>query len=221
MRLNAEDVAQYLKNNPAFFDEYAEMLTEIQVPHPHGGRAIPIAERQLVTLRDRNRLLEDKLREFVRFGQENDRTIERVHRLTVDMLAASDAATFLPALSRRLHEDFSLSGAAVRVWTPMPGAGAEFEPVSTEARVFAESLTDPYLTPTAMFETLDWFGAPAARLASFGYVGLRVDRTFGLLALASDDPGRFNAEMGLLYLKRLGELVSAAIARLLGLRGDA
>jgi uncharacterized protein YigA (DUF484 family) len=34
-----------------------------------------------------------------------------------------------------------------------------------------------------------------------------------LLALASEDPQRFYPEMGTLYLKRLGELVGAAVGR--------
>jgi len=36
---------------------------------------------------------------------------------------------------------------------------------------------------------------------------------FGMLALASEDPMRFFPEMGTLYLKRLGELTSAALRR--------
>ena len=35
----AEDVAEYLKTNPGFFEQYADLLAQIYVPHPHGGRA--------------------------------------------------------------------------------------------------------------------------------------------------------------------------------------
>jgi uncharacterized protein YigA (DUF484 family) len=42
---------------------------------------------------------------------------------------------------------------------------------------------------------------------------LRDGVAFGLLALASEDAQRFYPEMGTLYLKRLGDLVSAAVAR--------
>ena len=53
-------------------------------------------------------------------------------------------------------------------------------------------------------------GAPAQ--GSFAYVPLRDGDTFGLLALASDDPKRYYAGMGTLYLQRLGELVACALA---------
>jgi hypothetical protein len=64
-----------------------------------------------------------------------------------------------------------------------------------------------------MVDTAGLFGEAAAHLRSFSYVPLRDSETFGLLALASEDAQRFYPEMGTLYLKRIGELVSAAIAR--------
>ena len=48
--MDANDIALYLKENPKFFEDYADVVAEIFVPHPHGGHAIPIAERQIVTL---------------------------------------------------------------------------------------------------------------------------------------------------------------------------
>ena len=56
--MDAAAVADFLKNNPQFFEEYADVVAEIFVPHPHGGHAIPIAERQILTLRDKNHLEE-------------------------------------------------------------------------------------------------------------------------------------------------------------------
>ena len=47
------------------------------------------------------------------------------------------------------------------------------------------------------------------------------EQAFGLLALASEDPQRFYPDMGTLYLKRLGEIVSAALARHLTVKRDA
>ncbi len=59
--MDAGAVADYLKENPGFFEQYADLLAEIFVPHPHGGRAIPNAERQIVTLREKNVQLDTKL----------------------------------------------------------------------------------------------------------------------------------------------------------------
>jgi len=65
-------------------------------------------------------------------------------------------------------------------------------------------------------DTAGLFGEASAHLRSFSYLPLRDGGIFGLMALASEDPQRFYPEMGTLYLKRLGDLVSAALARHLG-----
>jgi len=44
---------------------------------------------------------------------------------------------------------------------------------------------------------------------------LRDEVCFGMLALGSEDVMRFYPEMGTLYLKRLGELAGASLARFL------
>ena len=76
--LDANAVADYLQEHPEFFAKYADVLAEIYVPHPHDGHAIPIAERQIVTLREKNGQLESKLQELIKFGAENDSISEKL-----------------------------------------------------------------------------------------------------------------------------------------------
>jgi uncharacterized protein YigA (DUF484 family) len=220
--LRAEDVAKYLQEHPAFFDEYADLLSSISVPHPHGSHAIPLSERQILSLREKTRALEGKLRELIQFGEENDLISDRVHRIAVALIGARDLSGLLQSLYENLHEDFGVPGVALRLWWAEPDAQGsssttsprpELEPVSEEARVFAESLTNPYFSDTAMFETGAWFGPMAGDFRSFAYVGLRGERAFGVLALASTDAQRFTQDMGILYLARLGELASVALRR--------
>src|SRR5207244_1501539 len=97
--MDASAVADYLKQNPAFFEQYADLLAEIFVPHPHGGRAIPIAERQIVTLREKNAQLETKLEELIQFGTENDAISDKLQRSTLALFAAADASHFRSARS--------------------------------------------------------------------------------------------------------------------------
>jgi len=208
--LRPEEVAKYLKDHPEFFDQYAELLSGIHVPHPSGGHAIPLAERQVLTLRERGRALEGKLRELVQFGEENDTISDQVHRISLALLAAPDLPALLTAVERNLREDFGVPAVALRLWR---GRGAEGEPVSEEARVFADSLTGPYFSEQAMFDSADWFGAAAGDLRSFVYVPLRGEQPLGVLALASPESERFTSSMGTLYLGRLGELVDTALRR--------
>jgi uncharacterized protein YigA (DUF484 family) len=214
--MRPEDVARYLQDHPEFFEEHAEALAEIQIPHPHGGRAIPLSERQIVSLREKTRVLEARLRELVQFGEENDALGERVHRAAIELIKAPELAAMLRVIYYNMREDFAVPHVSIRLWseTDHPPL-TEFGPASQEVRVFAASLSHPYCSGKPMFETGQWFGEAETTVKSFAYVPLRTDKLFGLLILASEDPQRFYPEMGTLYLRRLGELVSAGLGRYL------
>lgn len=212
--LRPEEVAKYLKDHPEFFDAYAELLSSIYVPHPYGGHAIPLAERQVLNLRERSRALEGKLRELVQFGEENDTISDRVHRISLALLAAHDLAGVLQALDTGLREDFAVPEVVLRLWSSEPDAArAGLEPVSEAARVFADSLASPYFSDRPMFESAEWFGVGGDVLRSFAYVALRADRPLGVLAMASPEPDRFTTDLGTLYVARLGELAGTAVRR--------
>ena len=214
--MNPDDVARYLKDHPEFFEKYSELIGDISIPHPRGSHAIPISERQIIALRDKNKVLEAKLRELVAYGEDNDAIGDRVHRATLAMMKPENLASLLEVLYSSLHDDFAVPHVATRLWTDWHHpALREFETSSQEVRVFADSLTQPYCSHKPMFETAGWFGESGELLKSHAYIGLRSDKTFGLLALASEDPQRFYPEMGTLYLKRLGELISTSLARFL------
>src|SRR5471030_742366 len=212
--MKAEEVVSYLRDNPGFFEDYAELLAQIYIPHPHGGRAIPIAERQILTLREKSKLLEGKFAELIRFGEENDAIGEKMHRLCLALISTGDMQGMLNALYYNLREDFAVPHAAVRVWRGA-GDGPEFAPVGGELRQYAVSLEHSFCGPSANSEVASWFGEAAAQLRSVACMPLRDGdkECFGMLALASEDPKRFYPEMGTLYLKRLGELASAALLR--------
>ena len=210
--MKPEEVAGYLKEHPEFFEHYSELMAEIFIPHPHGGRAIPISERQILTLRERNRQIESKLREVIQYGEENDAISEKVHRISVALLAAPELRSALNAVYHNLREDFAVPHVALRLWRGGNRADVpEFRPASDAAREFAENLANPYCGSRAMVDTGSWFGEASAHLRSFSYLPLRDDATFGLLALASEDPQRFYPEMGTLYLRRIGELCAAGV----------
>jgi len=202
--MDAKDVAQFLKANPQFFDQHPQLLESIYVPHPHGGRAIPLTERQIVGLREKVRLLEGKLGEFVRFGEDNDAIGEKVHRLSLALLGAKDVPAATQALQFHLREDFAVPHVALKLW-----AGDD---VAAELRDKAENMGAPQCGAAAGNPYLGWFGEAADHVRSIALIPLGQTRTLGLLALGSEDPQRFFAEMGTLYLRRIGELTAGALA---------
>ena len=113
--MKSEEIAQYLQDHPQFFEEHAELMSHMVIPHPHGGRTISITERQMLSLRDKNKQLEDKMGELLEFGEENDVISEKMHRLGVAMIAAGSFQAVLHTLNFHLRDDFSIPHVALRL----------------------------------------------------------------------------------------------------------
>ena len=216
MALTADQVAEFLRQNPGFFENHVDILMGLQIPHPHGGRAVSISERQLVAVREKSKLLEDKLHELIQFGEENDAVGEKVHRLACRLIDAPSLDAALDTLYLDLLDHFAVPHVAVRLWNVAeenPDT-KEFSRTAPEMRQFVEKMTAPYCGHHAVYESQAWFGEAAAHLKSFALVALaREGLDFGVVALASEDPKRFYPEMGTLYLARIGELLSHSLWR--------
>jgi uncharacterized protein len=203
--MKSDEVAAYLRTHPEFFEHHAEMLADIYIPHPHGGRAIAISERQILTLRERNRQIEGKLREVIRYGEENDEIGKRVHRFALALIGAADRTAVTDIVHCRLREDFGVPRVVLRAWSPD-------DPETDAVREFAEKHSAPLCGAYPPLGLADLFAEGVAQPRSCAFIPLRAEGVVGILGLASDDPQRFYPEMGTLYLQRIGELVAAALS---------
>ena len=220
--ITEDDIANYLINTPGFFERHAELLAAVQLTSPHGQRAVSLQERQMEMLREKNKGLERKIIEMIRYGQDNVAIADRLHRWTAALLLTANAANLPGVLIEQLQHEFLIPQAALRVWG-VDRAYAELssaQPVSDDARSFATSLTQPYCGMNSGFEAASWLEDPST-VMSVALIPLRVPGSdegapaFGLLALGSPDPTRYSADMGTEFLARVGEVASAALSRLL------
>jgi len=216
--MKADDIARYLQDHPQFFEDYHDLLAQLYVPHPHGGRTISITERQILTLREKAKALELKLAELLRFGEDNDLISTRVHALSVALMTAGSFDAVMNALREQLADAFAVPSLALRLWNSvLTRDGEVFAPVEERIRVFANEAKQPYCGPVNDLGVLAWFGDAAPAVQSMALIPLRREtRTVGLLALGATDAARFVPDMGTLYLERIGELLGASLIRELG-----
>lgn len=202
--MKAENVAEYLQNNPDFFNEHAEVLTDLVIPHPYGGRTISLSERQMLMLRERVKDLEKKLHEWMEIARENEALQNKVHQYLLALLGTHDLVTLQQIATRNLREIFSVPHAVLHLWKELPP--------STEVMAFADQYVQPVCAHQAVHDTQAWFGENAEHLHSFAYLPLRNDnQSIGLLILASEDAQRFYPEMGTVFLQRISEMISKAV----------
>ena len=212
--LQPELVADYLTRHPNFFNDFPALLADIHVPHPHGTHAVSMGERQLISIRDKVRLLENKLAELIQFGEENDGISEKLHALTLALLAAPHPQAVVADLNLHLRDGFAVPHYALRVWDLPADDLPISEPVPLMVRDAVAAMSFPVCGALAVPEAREWFGEIALHLRSFATIPLNYQGSLGLLVLASEEPNRFYASMGTLYLTRLGQVLAASLRRM-------
>jgi uncharacterized protein len=219
--ITEDDIANYLANTPDFFARHAELLASVQLNSPHSHRAVSLQERQAEMLRDKIRLLEHRVMDMIRHGNENALLSERLLRWAAGLLQPVEGADLPAEISRQICTHFSVPQAAIKVWGVSAAyVGAPFaQGVSEDARLFTQSLTEPFCGANTGFEAVTWLDNPGAA-ASIALLPLRPERTsapadaFGMLVLASPDAQRYTSGMGTEFLQHLAELAGAALTRL-------
>ncbi len=214
------DIANYLAANPAFFERHAELLLHVQLSHPLGHRTVSLQERQAEMLRERIKGLERKIIDMIRAGTENLGHFEKLQRWTLALMREHDPAALPELLLRELQDRFLIPQTALRLFQAAPAfAEAPWAaPVSEDLQRFASSLSEPYCGMNNGFEAAQWVAAEAGPVASLALIPLRrpgLEQAFGLLLLGSPDATRYQADMGVEFLVSVGEVSSAALARLL------
>lgn len=214
--ISADEVSRYLRSHPHFFEEYASLLTEIFLPSPHGSGAISLAERQQLAQRDKIRVQEVMLAQLIEFGEQNDITSHKVHSFSVKLIENKIFSHLQQLIAEHMQQVFSVTQSQVHIWLKPSDLAlaqdASFTPVSDAFSEWVISLSAPYCG--AKPELAD--GLMQDSLQSFAFIplysGSDKKRAFGVLILGSEDQHRFKADMGLMYLKRIGDLVSASFA---------
>ncbi|MEP7042550.1 MAG: DUF484 family protein [Dokdonella sp.] len=217
--LTAMEVASYLRRNPEFLNEFPDLALALVLPREQGSAA-SLASYQLEVLRDKNRDLARRLQELIEIAHENEGLIVRVHTLTLALMRAKTLPETANAVVAALTEDFNTDLVRLVLFRADPDLpAAEWliaEPVGPAGfPAFAEFFkrAEP-LCGRLQQDKLDvLFGKQAQEVHSAVLLPIGM---VGMLAVGSHDANRFHPGMGTVFLKLIGEAVSAAIGRFRG-----
>jgi hypothetical protein len=220
--LPEDAIADYLQQNPDFFERHAPVLAKLKLPHGRGAATVSLVERQVLVLREKNEKLEARLRELIEVARDNDVLASKIHRLACRLLRARSAPALIDALEASLREDF---GASEWILLLAPAPQSEIAKINSRHL----RIIDAMAHELKMFETLfesgrprcgqirdsqrDYlFGPDTIEIASAALVPLGPNASAGLLAIGSPDTERFHPTMSTEFLARIGNLVSESIA---------
>jgi hypothetical protein len=219
--ITEDDIANYLANTPDFFERHAELLASVHLSSPHNKRAVSLQERQAEMLRDKIKVLEHRLMDMIRHGNENALLSDRLLRWSASLFQHVSMSDIPARIVDHVRDQFSVPQVTIKVW----GVASAYRDaafaigVSEDAKLFASSLTEPFCGVNTGFEAVTWLDEPAAA-ASIALLPLRdssagpLQPAFGMLVLSSPDGQRYNSGMGTDFLQHVADIASAALARL-------
>ena len=217
--ITERDIAEFLIQNPGFFERNAELLSAVQLGSAHGQRVVSLHERQAEMLRDKIKVLEHRLVEMIRHGSNNSVTTNRLLKWATGLYLEHDLNALPGKICDDMRDVFMVPQAALRLWgvTPVFAEQPFAQGVSADARNFASSLSAPYCGMHVGVEAVKWLEEPT-QAASLALLPLRPAGqprapAFGMLVLASPDTQRYQEDMATDFLERIAELASAALSR--------
>jgi len=221
-KVSAQDVADYLRNHPDFFESHIPLLTELSIPHVVGGKAVSLVERQVDVLRSNNKKLKKQLDDLVFIARDNDKLSRQINKLVLRIMGAKSINELFGLLQESLRRDFAADAVALRImvksqycedserneWVDNPAEMKKlFEKFLKDARPVCGRLKQ------AQREFL--FEGMAQKVASVAMLPINLDgQAIGLLAIGSYNEQRFRAGMGTAYLGHLSAYLSAILQKM-------
>lgn len=213
--MNTNDIADFLSQNPHFFEEHAELLSSIKLTSPIVGRTISLQERQMEIVREKLKAMELRLAELMRVAQDNDAITAKFQMWTRELLLARNDVDLPYILTKSMQDIFNLPHATLRLWNVAEDFTHTWfaAPTTEDVQLFAKGMTTPFCGKNQDFEAASWIESEQA-IASMAMLPLRIaadEPTFGLLVLGSPDPARFTKDMATDFLAKIGDTTSAAL----------
>lgn len=212
--VSARSIADYLRKNPGFFNEYPEILGELSIPHINGD-AVSLVERQVALLREQNRQTSKQLHELIEIARQNEELARRMHQLGLTLMDATDPKDIFVTLYDNLSKNFHADRVAVRVFGDPAFidtyAGEEFAGKNTrEVSLFKTMIESrqPMCGRMKHQQQAFLFGSEADEITSSVMVPLLGKGWSGIMAIGSFNPDRFEPGMGVELLANMAEVVS-------------
>lgn len=203
--LTAEVVAEYLRDNPDFFQDRKDLVDRLAINNVEQG-AVSLVEIQLKRQRHRIEELEEEITGLMSLAANNDKTFYEFMDLQAQVLKCSDFMQVIKAVEQKAL-DLGLK-AHVRILSQSGFYHLSAEGYSKFSLNHFNG-QDAYLGRLRKADRHDLFGDyPVPELGSYVVLPLAKQSPLGLLAFSSEDGGHFQPHMDTLFLRHLALVVA-------------
>ena len=196
-----ELVAHWLLSTPGFFERHPQLLMSIDLGSSLDGRVLSLQEKQMNVLRNKNRDLNQRTTEMLRFGMENDLTQNLMVQWLEDLCSKKTKEDVIENITGGLNSMFKVG----RVVYIQPSEIDEIILENLNKEIIVGTLPAEINFPSLDIEE---------EVGSFALVPLHIhEKKLGAVLFVSKDISKYTLDTGLVYLEQLGRLAAAALSR--------
>lgn len=220
VKIDSDQVAQYLLDNPEFFLKHEEVLAALTIHDLRRDGTISLMQKQNEVLKERYKVIENNFRDTmanVVGNQEQWLKLQALNLFLLEHKKTQALEPFLEQVSGYIKTEYELSHVAIKLPSHMlDDNGDEYsfsdDIIPTEL-IQKLALGNSICGVKLAQEQIDQLFNQALPVAhSLAMLRITIDQqVVGVMAFASDKPERFNESMNTIYLNCMSDLISKAI----------
>lgn len=214
--ITEEQVVAYLQDNPSFFQQQDELLTQLRIPHSRGS-SVSLVERQVAVLRERNVEMRNRLKHLMNVARDNDRLFEKTRRLILDMLDAESIDELIGVVDDSLRHSFMVPFVSLILFSDKQISAGRQHSLKSAQQQIGGVLGGKSLCGVLRPKELEFlFGAAQAKaIKSAAVVVLEHEEVHGVLAVGSDDQQQYSSSVDTLFLSHLADVLARLVPDML------
>ncbi len=217
LAINADQVADYLSQHVDFFTKHEYLLDRLSIPHPHTGAALSLLERLLQRQRDQQFQMTRQMDDMLRAARENERVVSSLHHLAIELMSCENLDDVVATCRNLMLAEFDADSVVLRLVGRGHSRDNSLHFIDPDDRMLQQMSAlfqrrQPVCGRLRPKQQVFLFGEDSSSIKSAVLVPLFEAREIGVLALGSEQEGRFHPGMGTLFINQMGALVSRALS---------
>jgi hypothetical protein len=212
-KVSNKEIAEYLILNPNFFKENPEVLNSIEIIH-ESGAAVSLIQKQVELLRSNYNSTTDKLMELLGIAKNNEDIFILTKELILSLIDASSIEEIVALIEKSFVADFGAKKSKVLFFTE---SSKNLPKGRVKNPAEARNILGNLLKPGKIFcgevnkKVAKFIFNQKTGVKEMALVPLNSSSLLGLIALGSDQPGKYSDNKDTLFLDFIAEVVSKLI----------
>ena len=220
--IDGSAVADYLRQNPDFFNQRSELLASIELAH-NCGQATSLIERQTQVMRQKIQDYDIRMSDVLSTARRNDVQFEKTKRLVTELAAATHLNDITEALKQSFTAEFHSDAVQLVLFCDLKSQDNHANLSSTQsidnkvdrAHIQALAAKNWAYCQTFSGPAMEQLFPSYKKLKSSAIVPLYLrEKALGVLIIASNSADHYSDQLDTLFLNHVAAVASRCLGRM-------